>query len=181
MADIMDSIIRTYDHVWGRFIGRLDGLGDEEYLWEPVAGCWSLRKGSDGRWRLDGEGGGGPAPRPAPVTTIAWRLGHLGGLALGGFTDRRFGAGTPRREDLEVPSQAEAVNAFLEAHFQAWRDGLAALTPSEWRAPLGESWGPFAEANTADLALHVLDEVIHHAAEVGVLRDLYEHRSSLGS
>ena len=39
----------------------------------------------DGRWRLDGGGGGGPAPDPVPVTTIAWRLGHLGGMALGGF------------------------------------------------------------------------------------------------
>src|SRR5690625_2117464 len=22
---------------------RLDGLTDEEYLWEPVAGCWNIR------------------------------------------------------------------------------------------------------------------------------------------
>ena len=179
MADIVDSIIRTYDHVWGRFVGRLDGLSDEEYLWEPVAGCWSLRKASDGHWRLDGNGGGGPAPHPVPVTTIAWRVGHLGPLALGGFTDRCFGTGAFRRENLELAPNAEAVVALLDAQFRAWRDGLADLTPSEWRAPLGSSWGPYAEANMVDLALHVLDEVVHHAAEVGVLRDLYEHRSSL--
>jgi hypothetical protein len=29
-----------------------------------------------------------------------------------------------------------------------------------------------------DLALHVLDELVHHAAEVGLLRDLYSHRSA---
>ena len=23
---------------------RLDGLTDEEYFWEPVAGCWSVRR-----------------------------------------------------------------------------------------------------------------------------------------
>jgi hypothetical protein len=28
--------------------------------------------------------------------------------------------------------------------------------------------------------MHVLDEVIHHGAEVGLLRDLYAHRSSMG-
>jgi hypothetical protein len=28
------------------------------------------------------------------------------------------------------------------------------------------------------LALHVLDEVIHHGAEIGLLRDLYAHRAS---
>ena len=26
---------------------RLDGLSDAEYLWEPVAGCWSVRRRSD--------------------------------------------------------------------------------------------------------------------------------------
>jgi hypothetical protein len=30
-----------------------------------------------------------------------------------------------------------------------------------------------------ELALHVLDEVIHHGAEIGLLRDLYSHRSSI--
>jgi hypothetical protein len=30
-----------------------------------------------------------------------------------------------------------------------------------------------------DLALHVLDEVVHHAAEVGLLRDLYVRRRQL--
>ena len=39
--------------------------------------------------------------------------------------------------------------------------------------------GPYAESSKADLALHVLDEVIHHGAEVGLLRDLYAKRSSL--
>ena len=23
---------------------RLDGLSDAEYFWEPVAGCWSVRR-----------------------------------------------------------------------------------------------------------------------------------------
>ena len=27
---------------------RLDGLTDEEYFWEPVDGCWSLRRAEDG-------------------------------------------------------------------------------------------------------------------------------------
>lgn len=41
---------------------RLTGLGDEEYLWEPVAGCWSVRRRGEaatpraygpGEWVLD--------------------------------------------------------------------------------------------------------------------------------
>lgn len=33
---------------------RLEGLGDEEYLWEPVEGCWSLRRDQNGVYALDG-------------------------------------------------------------------------------------------------------------------------------
>jgi hypothetical protein len=59
----------------------------------------------------------------------------------------------------------------VTAHYQSWRTGLACLTPSERTAPLGRSWGPFADSNTIDLALHVLDEVIHHSAEIALLRE----------
>ena len=86
-----DSLITTFDYVWARLTSRLSGLTDEEYFWEPVAGCWSLRQDGHGRWHLDGGGGGGPAPDPVPVTTIAWRLGHLGGMAVGGFAEGNKG------------------------------------------------------------------------------------------
>lgn len=39
------SLITAFDYVWARLTGRLIGLTDEEYFWEPVAGCWSLRQG----------------------------------------------------------------------------------------------------------------------------------------
>jgi hypothetical protein len=100
------SLITAFDYVWDRLTGRLGGLADEEYLWEPVAGCWSLRHGGDGRWHLDGGGGGGPAPDPVPVTTIAWRVGHLGGVAVGGFASRRFGDGTLTTEQIDFPPDA---------------------------------------------------------------------------
>jgi hypothetical protein len=173
------SLITAFDYVWDRLTSRLTGLTDEEYFWEPVAGCWSLRQNDQGRWQLDGGGGGGPAPDPAPVTTIAWRVGHLGGMAVGGFADRLFGEGTLTVEQLDFPPHAAAVPGFLDEHYRNWRAGLAALTPGEWTSALGPAWGPYAESNKVDLALHVLDEIIHHGAEVGLLRDLYSHRSSL--
>ena len=88
MDAIADSLITTFDYVWARLTSRLTRLTDEEYFWEPVSGCWSLRPGDDGRWRLDGGGGGGPAPDPVPVTTIAWRLGHLAYLPRPGLPAR---------------------------------------------------------------------------------------------
>ena len=178
MGEVAASLIMTFDYVWARLAGRLGGLTDDEYFWEPVAGCWSLRQGGDGRWHLDGGGGGGPAPDPVPVTTIAWRLGHLGGMAVGGFANRRFGDATLTTDQIGFPARASAVPAFLDEHYQTWRAGLTGLTASEWCAPLGPTWGPYADTSTVDLALHVLDEVVHHGAEVGLLRDLYAHRSA---
>ncbi|MGD0239246.1 MAG: DinB family protein [Streptosporangiaceae bacterium] len=177
MAETGTSLIAAFDYVWARLTERLSGLTDEEYFWEPVPGCWSLRQDGQGRWRLDGGGGGGPAPDPAPVTTIAWRLGHLGAMAVGGFANRRFGDGTLTTARISLPPGAAAVPGFLDEHYRNWRAGMAALSPDGWTAPLGPSWGPYAESDTVDLALHVLDEVVHHGAEVGLLRDLFAHRS----
>lgn len=179
MDAIASSLITAFDHVWARLGDRISDLTDDEYFWEPVAGCWSLRQGRDGRWHLDGGGGGGPAPDPAPVTTIAWRLGHLGGMAVGGSANRRFGDGRLTADQIDFPARASAVPGFLDEHYQTWHAGLTGLTPREWTAPLGPSWGPYADSSTVDLALHVLDEVTHHGAEVGLLRDLYPHRPAL--
>ena len=173
------SLIMSFDYVWTRLTDRLNGLTDDEYFWEPVADCWSLRQAADGRWYLDGNGGGGPAPTPAPITTIAWRLGHLGGMAVGGFANRLFGDAQLTPAQIAYPPTAAAVPDFLAEHYQSWRTGLTGMPAAGWLAPLGPSWGPYAESTRTDLALHVLDEVIHHSAEVALLRDLYAHRSSI--
>jgi hypothetical protein len=65
------SLITAFDYVWGRLTGRLDGLTDQEYFWEPVPGCWSLRQGTTGpSWAARPGGpasgaGRGRARRPA--------------------------------------------------------------------------------------------------------------------
>ena len=32
---------------------RLEGLTDEEYFWEPVPDCWSVRPDGSGGWTFD--------------------------------------------------------------------------------------------------------------------------------
>jgi len=167
------AVLRAFDYVWDRLMARIDGLGDEEYFWEPVPGGWSLRQSADGKWRLDGDGGGGPTPDPVPVTTIAWRLGHIAGT-VGGFARMRFGDGTPlSAAELDVPPHAAQVRGFLTEHYMTWMQGLRGLPETAWHEPIGAAFGPYATSDTSDLALHVLDEVVHHGAEVGVLRDLW--------
>ncbi len=179
MTATSTSLLAAFDYVWGRLMHRIEGLTDEEYRWEPVAACWSLRQDDSGAWRIEGSVGDTSSPMPTPVTTIAWRLGHLAGVALGGFADRWFGSGTLRIEDIEFPGAAAGVPSFCEENYRRWREGIASIEEGQWWEPLGASWGIWAEANHVDLAIHVFDEVVHHGAEVGLLRDLYPRRAEV--
>jgi len=72
----VQRLIAQLDWHWtNQLRPRLSSLVTEEYLWEPVPGCWSLRRQSNGKVAPDWAY---PQPDPAPLTTIAWRLGHIG-------------------------------------------------------------------------------------------------------
>ncbi|WP_215550455.1 DinB family protein [Amycolatopsis sp. CA-230715] len=158
---------------------RLAGLSDEEYFWEPVPGCWTLRPR-----REESEIGGGrltvdyafPTPEPAPVTTIAWRMAHLTVHVLGKRAETQFG-GPPVQYDT-FPFAATAATALnqLDAAYDAWSSGLRALSPVDLARVGGAAEGPFADRPLPALVLHIHREVIHHGAEIALLRDLYLRR-----
>ena len=161
-------------HLWPRLVG----LTDEEYFWEPVEGCWSQRRDDDGRWRLDH----GPERDPPPVTTIAWRLVHIGATCLANRASTFFGDGTvpadadmfdPRHLPADLPGDAEEALRFLERSYRHWHDGIAGLDEEGLRRPLGPRGGPYAEDSMAELVVHISREVMHHGAEIALLRDLY--------
>jgi hypothetical protein len=158
---------------------RLEGLTDEEYFWEPVDGCWSLRRGVDGRWRLDSQS---PPPSPAPVTTIAWRLVHVGATCFANRASAFFGDGSvpqdadmadPRHLPADLPGSAGEAVAFLERTYRQWHDPIAALDQQGLQAPLGPRGGPYANDPMAALIAHINRETMHHGAEICLLRDLY--------
>jgi hypothetical protein len=47
------------------------------------------------------------------------------------------------------------------------------FTDDELAVPIGPMGGPYADASLGTLVLHIADELIHHGAEVALLRDLY--------
>src|SRR5215472_5938108 len=115
-------------------------------------------------------------PDPAPVTTIAWRLAHI---IMGCFRPRNaahFG-GPP----VDYPTFAYAGTAAqalgqLDDSHAAWVKGVRGLGADGLARPCGPAEGPFADYSMAALVLHVHREVIHHGAEISLLRDLYLHR-----
>jgi hypothetical protein len=168
-AAIRDELLELSDYAWQRLVDRLAGLTDAEYLWEPVPGCWSVRPGSGGGvWQLDFVR---PEPVLQPVTTIAWRVAHL-------TTDNRFGPwlGLPDRESEGspvIPTTAEEAQVAVTRLMAERHEDLLAVTDEDLWQPIGPVGGPFAESTKVAWVLHILDEVIHHGAEIALMRDLY--------
>ena len=165
---------------WERYLRpRMEGLTDDEYFWEPVEGTWSVRpRGSSAT--PPGAGGGDlvidfafPEPDPPPVTTIAWRLGHL---IVGVFRMRvhsHFGGPATDYFTHHYAGTAAGALAQLDDGYRRWVDGVAGLGTEGLSRPCGPAEGPYAEAPLATLVLHIHREILHHGAEIALLRDLY--------
>jgi DinB superfamily len=163
------STVSLLDSLWPRVRGRLEGLTDHEYLWEPVPGCWSVRRQGD-IWEIEREN---PPPDPPPLTTIAWRTWHIGSECVNGFCQLAFETTALDLAEREwFPSAAAALQA-LDKAWTAFSRGFHELDDTAMNRELGPAFGPYATSNHADLLLHVADEVIHHGAEVALLRDLF--------
>ncbi|MFI8005805.1 DinB family protein [Streptomyces sp. NPDC086010] len=228
-TDRLGVLLEQFDKVREAAQVRLSGLGDEEYLWEPAPGCWSIRRRDEagtprafgpGGWVMDlgapdipgseyaevarqAAGGmtiekiaddwsvsvgrvqevlahsGTPEPDVAPVTTIAWRLGHLH-LQFAGAWEWTFGE---RRQDPKLmvdfsPSAAVAVETFW-ASVDRWRDSVATVT-EEQLDTVGLSAYPYSnddEYPYVNVLAGANIEFIHHMAEIALLRDLWRFRS----
>jgi hypothetical protein len=160
---------------------RLAGLTDEEYFWEPVPG-WNVRPRGTGTAPVQGGGGAftidwaWPPPTPAPVTTIAWRLGHIVVGVLGARNASHFGHQPVDYEGWHYAGTAAEALDQLDTAYARWVAGVAGLHEAELARPCGPAEGPFSEVPFAGLVLHINREVIHHGAEISLLRDLYAHR-----
>ena len=177
---------------WGRQLGEqltfhweeqlrpsLDGLTDNEYFWEPVPGCWSVRPRAEATAPvLAGAGDmvvefGFPEPNPAPVTTIAWRVAHLTVGVFGMRNAGHFGGPTVDYPSAIYPATAAEALDRLDHEYATWMAGIGALDADALAVPVGEAEGPYADLPMATLILHIKREVIHHGAEICLLLDLY--------
>lgn len=164
------------DWHWGIVRRRLNDLTDEEYLWEPVPGCWTVRDTGDGTFAMDRAD---PEPDPAPFTTIAWRLAHIVVDVLAVRASNHFGDGRFDPDGQRWPGTAAGALAILDQAYADWTAGVDSLGEDGLARPCGPAEGPFADAPMAALILHINREVIHHLAEVLCVRDLYRARAAL--
>jgi hypothetical protein len=169
-AETWRALGDSLDFTWSQLSERLVGLADDEWLWEPTAGCWSVRAQPDGSVVADWAD---PDPVPAPVTTIAWRVWHIAVDCLDGYSTRAFDRSGTGFTGTQWVLEANAGRELLERAWTEFRAGLADGAPDGLFRLLGPGWGPYSKATVLALALHAQREVVHHGAEIGLLRDLY--------
>ncbi|NND73759.1 MAG: DinB family protein [Ilumatobacter sp.] len=165
-TEVSVVVLDSMDRMYGQLVDRLAGLTADEYLWEPVAGMWSVRPSAGEQPIVDGAGD--READPPPVTTIAWRLWHIAVDCFDDYT-RRFDGDTADASAEWTIDPGEAI-AILDEKWRAYRATIAARS---WWDELGDNWGPWSRHSTADMAMHAGNELVHHAAEIALLRDLY--------
>jgi hypothetical protein len=164
LTDTKREIVALFDFWAQRFQARLADLTDEEFWWEPAPDCWKIFP--------DGSGGdfGLVFGEEAPVTTLGWRVTHIIDLLKEDRCATYLGLVAEPSAAVEwIPTSAQQARQMVRDACDTFRRYIEA-GDFEHQSPRAFSGG---EANGLNLVLHVIDEVIHHGAEVGLLRDLY--------
>jgi hypothetical protein len=175
-AELVDQLESHWRH---QLRPRLNGLTDDEYYWMPVSDCWTIsRRGASsapmslGTAEFTMDFGEPPHDRE-PVTTIAWRLAHL----IVGFAETNgthFGGPAEHVSTYSYAGTAQEALRQLDDEHDQWVRGVRNLGSVGLSGPQGPTQpSEFAEAPMARLILYTNLEVIHHGAEICLLRDLY--------
>jgi hypothetical protein len=179
-VDWNTELLRQLEGHWEHQLRpRLDGLTDDEYFWEPVPGCWSIRPRAQATTPLAMGPGelvldyGLPPHDAEPVTTIAWRLAHIIVGVFNWRTASHFGGPPAEWATWEYAGTAADALRQLDAGYEAWVTGVRGLGADGLARPCGPP-EPFPDSSMAALVLHIHREVIHHGAEIALLRDLYQ-------
>jgi hypothetical protein len=173
---IRASVLANLDFRWNALIrSRLEGISDDEYLWEPIAGCLSIHPDAAGTYTRDPVG-----PTEFPLGTIAWRMAHLAfSLSNHPVAAVAFGGAWPKPE-LAAPAgtAADAINR-LDRAFSHWHATVDGLSDADLARRLGSYAGQYAESTVLDLILHIQAEAFQRGADLCLMRDLYWHLHEL--
>lgn len=165
---------------------RIEGTTDAEFAWEPVDGCWSIRaRGAaatpdafgPGEFVLDADDAVDPFAA-GPVSTIAWRIGHLVSAYAGRY-EWTFGDRTTHPNELvDFTLDAQQMLGRLWSEIDRWVAAIEAMTPEQLDVP---GFGQYPQGMDPELPFIGIirwmnRETIHHLAEVALLRDLYAAR-----
>ncbi len=159
---------RQFDLTWSLFEYHLERLEPEDFLWEPVPLCWTVRRSPGGAWIPDWAD---TEPDPVPVPTIAWLTWHIGwwwSVTLDHARGR-----TPReRTDIAWLGEGRVTVEWLRGLRRDWLAVLDGLTDAGLDATAAFPWPDDTAFTQAHTLAWVNAELMKNAAEIGQLRML---------
>lgn len=164
---------------------RIDGITTDELMWEPHPGMWSIRHRSDaaspdaygpGDYLLERDHDLDPFTG-GPLSTAAWRVGHLVSMFAGRY-HWTFGERTTHPDALVDFTTGTDLVDRLWAETDRWVDAVEQLQPRHLDQV---GFGAYPDGLDPHLPFITIvrwmnREAIHHLAEVALIRDLYRHR-----
>jgi hypothetical protein len=166
------SVQANLEFRWSELIrSRLEGLTDEEYLWEPAVGSLSVRPDGTGGFTID------PVrSSELPLGNIAWRMAHLAlCLSTHPVAAIAFGPDWPAPQLAEPAGTAGEAIARLDSSYAHWHSAVASLTDTDLARRLGPDARRYADDTVLDIILHVQAEALQRGADLCLLRDIYWH------
>lgn len=161
---------------------RIDGITDEELIWMPHPDMWSIRRRGTaptpdafgpGEYVLDADRHVDPFGA-GPLSTIAWRIGHLASTYAGRWEWTFGGRTTPPAELVDFAPDTTMLDR-LWTEIDRWAIAVDSL-PDEQLDQVG--FGQYPDGLDPHLPFIAIvrwmnRETIHHLAEIALLRDLY--------
>lgn len=191
---LRDALTFQLDTAYEHIASLCEGLTDEEYFWEPVPGCFSVRRNlgtnppelfksspNTRDWYAEhGWLGDGWTPQPPdgdPLTTIAWLLTHVVGCKVN-YHQEAFDSGARSFDDIVPTNPDDATKMLHDAHLQL-RDTLLLLDDDALQQPdIGSR--PQAERNSFvkglplwRLFVTIINHDHQHGSDIGRMRDFY--------
>ena len=177
------------------------GLTDEEFLWEPMNGAWTVRTVGENRTATPFVTGAAEADFDArlamaaaadktdePLTSIAWLFWHVGSMpgraseldVFGGARSPATGWTSPYISTHPIFTTAGEAVDTMQAGWRALKTALRSATDEQLEHPT-RFWGfgePGPMGTGAQIVASIVNEVSHHGTQIGVLRDLYRLRAA---
>ncbi|CAL9511152.1 DinB family protein [Streptomyces griseomycini] len=155
-----------FELTWSLFEYHLERLEPEDFLWEPAARCWTVRRSPEGTWVPDWAD---TEPDPVPVPTAAWVSWHLGwwwSVTL----DHARGHRPRERTDVTWPGEGEPTVRWLRGLRTEWLAVLDGLTDADLDATAPFPWPDDPARTVAHMLAWVNAELMKNATEIGQLR-----------
>jgi hypothetical protein len=169
-APLLAPLLAQWDTSLDMLLGRLDGLSDAEYRWQPTPGAADL---------VDDGAGGLVVPERSrqPTRTIAWTLGHLVDMC---WTRADYTDGAKDRPLVYQPFTGHADEAIAELRTSGarWRSAVAGASPEQALQVGYSSWpiGMDLDLPFVDIVWWMNRELIAHGSDAATVRDLYAAR-----